>query len=119
MQEDSRKQPGQLGALEKLGRGKGKMQAAQAQPSTAPDVGPLLMRSYMDERAKRLLYADKGLHVLVCCKPHELSSCMHDFFLSDLLGSGRRSRSAGASGATALLQQHGYHRIDKEAILGL
>ena len=79
MQEDSGKQPGQLGALEKLGRGKGKMQAAQAQPSAAPDVGPLLMRSYMDERAKRLLYADKGLHVLVSCKPHELSSGMHDF----------------------------------------
>ncbi len=74
LQEEAGKQPGQLGALEKLGRGKGKMQAAQAPPSTAPGVGPLLMLSYMDERAKRLLYADRGLHVLVRCEPHERSS---------------------------------------------
>ena len=50
--------------MEKLGRGKGKMQAAQ-QPSHVPDIGPLLMRSYLDERRKRLLYSDRGLHVLV------------------------------------------------------
>ena len=41
------------------------MQAAQ-QPSHVPDIGPLLMRSYLDERRKRLLYSDRGLHVLVC-----------------------------------------------------
>lgn len=57
-------QLGQLGALEKLGRGKGKMQAAQ-QTSHAPDVGPLILRSYLEERAKRLLYNDPDLHVLV------------------------------------------------------
>ena len=92
------------------------MQAVQAQPSAAPDVGPLLMHSYMDERAKRLLYADKGLHVLVRCKLHELSSGMHDFLSITIAG--RRSRLAGASGATALLLQHGYHRINRVAILG-
>lgn len=64
MQADSGSHPGQLGALEKLAQGKGKMQAAQ-QHSHAPDVAPLLMRSYLDQRAKRLLYADKDLHVLV------------------------------------------------------
>ncbi len=63
-QEDSGKQQGQLGALEKLARRKGKMQAAQ-QLSHAPDVAPLIMRSYLEERSKRLLYADKALHVLV------------------------------------------------------
>ncbi len=63
-QGDSGNHPGQLGRLEKLAQGKGKMQAAQ-QHSHAPDVAPLLMRSYLDQRAKRLLYADKDLHVLV------------------------------------------------------
>ena len=58
-QEDS----GQLGALEKLAQRKGKMQAAQ-QLSHAPDVALLVMRSYLEERSKRLLYADKDLHVL-------------------------------------------------------
>ncbi len=65
MQGDSGNHPGQLGALEKLAQGKGKMQAAQQQHSHAPDVAPLMMRSYLDQRAKRLLYADKDLHVLV------------------------------------------------------
>ena len=40
------------------------MQAAQ-QRSHAPDVAPQMMRSYLDQRAKRLLYADRDLHVLV------------------------------------------------------
>ena len=73
-QAGSGQQPGQLGALERLARRKGKMQAA-AQRSHAPDVAPLMMRSYLDRRAKRLLYADKDLHVLVgaCCR----SACLH------------------------------------------
>ena len=75
-QADSGSHPGQLGALEKLAQGKGKMQAAQ-QHSHAPDVAPVIMRSYLDQRAKRLLYADKDLHVLVGA--WRLDARKHDF----------------------------------------
>ena len=71
-----------LTAIEDEGMGKGKMQAAlTAQrlgvpPPSAGDGGeeeedaPLSSISYAEERSKRVLYADRELHLTVCSRLH-------------------------------------------------
>ena len=63
---------GGLGSLEQMGLGMGKMQAAmEAHNSAESSVDePVMVLSYSEERARRVLYQDKDLHLLVGLFPH-------------------------------------------------
>ncbi len=58
---------GGLGSLEQMGLGMGKMQAAlEAHSSAGECLGePVMVLSYGEERARRVLYQDKELQLLV------------------------------------------------------
>ncbi|BDA44756.1 probable serine/threonine-protein kinase par-1 at C-terminar half [Coccomyxa sp. Obi] len=58
---------GGLGSLEQMGLGMGKMQAAMEAHNCAESSvdEPVMVLSYSEERARRVLYQDKDLHLLV------------------------------------------------------
>lgn len=58
---------GGLGSLEQRGMGVGKMQAAMEAHNSAEECleEPVMVLSYSEERARRVLYQDKELQLLV------------------------------------------------------